>query len=354
MRTLYLTAVPWLVLATAVGGCGDDDSPAVDAGRTDRDAGPTEGGIDDGGIDGGAIDAASIDDGGTATTLCTSFAVGTSRGSVENTELTEISGVVASRRQPGVLYVHNDSGESVARFFAIDIGGGHLAEITLPGASSNDWEDIAIGPHEAGDGHAIYLGDIGDNAARTSGGEMGRSRILVHRAIEPDVALDGSSPPITIEAYDTFRFVYPDHPHDAESMFVDPANGDLYLITKENDGLSTVFRAAAPIATDRDVILEPVGGIAFGSADAPGNSHATAADIAPAGNAILVRTYLSVLWWERPPGTPIARAFSTAAAVLPMAAEMQGEAVAFAGDGRAYFTISEGRGAAVNYFACAD
>lgn len=337
-RTLAIT----LLLA-----CGDDASPGpTDSGTPSSDAGTiaTDGAIPttDAGADAGAVDA-----GGPAS--CTTFADAVVRGTIENDELTEISGAVASRRQPRILFVHNDSGESVPRFFAIDDTGRHRGEFTLEGASFSDWEDIAIAPSATG--YDVYLGDTGDNAARTSMGASGRARITVYRVPEPDVPLDGAPVTLTLDTFDTLRFVYPDHPHDSEAIFVDPSTSDLYLVTKEDDGMSTVFRAAAPIAIDADVTLEAVGEIAFGTPTAPGTAHCTAADISPAGDAILARTYGSVLRW--PITGSIGDSLSTMPATrLPAAAELQGEAVAFAHDARGYFTISEGRGASVNFYAC--
>ena len=59
--------------------------------------------------------------------------------------LPEASGLAASARYPGVLYTHNDSGDS-ARFFMMDETAKVIAEMRLPGATAVDWEDIALGP----------------------------------------------------------------------------------------------------------------------------------------------------------------------------------------------------------------
>src|SRR5215218_3190707 len=72
-------------------------------------------------------------------------------------EATEISGLVASPAQPGVLWAHNDSGDR-ARIFALRSDGSLIASLDVPGAEATDWEDIAVGP-----GGDLLLGDIGDN-----------------------------------------------------------------------------------------------------------------------------------------------------------------------------------------------
>ena len=50
------------------------------------------------------------------------------------------SGLAASHRHPGVLYTHNDSGDT-PRFFAIDANANVLAEVRLDGANALDREE---------------------------------------------------------------------------------------------------------------------------------------------------------------------------------------------------------------------
>jgi hypothetical protein len=57
----------------------------------------------------------------------------------------EASGIVASRQNPGVLWVHNDSG-APPRVFAINARGDLLGICNVGGAKIRDWEDIAVGP----------------------------------------------------------------------------------------------------------------------------------------------------------------------------------------------------------------
>src|SRR5438105_1945139 len=73
------------------------------------------------------------------------FAAGVSQGTISFSELTEASGVVASRNNSNVLWTHNDKGDS-ARIFAIDTQGRKLGVYTLLGATNVDYEDIGLGP----------------------------------------------------------------------------------------------------------------------------------------------------------------------------------------------------------------
>ena len=68
----------------------------------------------------------------------------------------ESSGIVKSRRYPGIFWVHNDSGNPPL-LFAIK-GDGQIVRQFRLGVPNLDWEDIAIDDH----GH-LYIGDIGNN-----------------------------------------------------------------------------------------------------------------------------------------------------------------------------------------------
>jgi hypothetical protein len=83
-------------------------------------------------------------------------------GHVRAPEATELSGLVASTAQKGVLWSHNDSGDR-ARLFALRTDGSLIASLDVPGAEAVDWEDIAVGPDDT-----LLVGDIGDNGASRS------------------------------------------------------------------------------------------------------------------------------------------------------------------------------------------
>ena len=106
-------------------------------------------------------------------------------GTLPATGLPEISGIVASRAQPGVFWVENDSGNP-ADVFAIDATGLRLATVHIASASNVDWEDISI-DRRAGV-EELYIIDAGDNLARTSDGAMGRASIQIYRLSEPNAS----------------------------------------------------------------------------------------------------------------------------------------------------------------------
>src|SRR3954447_14306889 len=78
-------------------------------------------------------------------------------GRLDHPAIREASGIVASRRHPGVFWVHNDSGHPAA-LFAVRRDGS-LARWYAVSAQTLDWEDIAVD-----DAGPLSLGDIGNNA----------------------------------------------------------------------------------------------------------------------------------------------------------------------------------------------
>ena len=59
-------------------------------------------------------------------------------------ELAEASGIAASRRTPGTLWVVNDSEQPV--IYALDAKGAVTGRVRVTGATVEDWEAIGVGP----------------------------------------------------------------------------------------------------------------------------------------------------------------------------------------------------------------
>lgn len=261
--------------------------------------------------------------------------------------LDEVSGLVASREQPGVLWVHNDSGDE-PRVYAIEGDGTLVATKAVTGAAAFDWEDMAIASGPAAGDDALYLGDIGDNS------EVRRD-VAVYRVAEPDVAGapgggETAAPDAGTESVSgpAERFVlrYPDGAHDAETLLVDPVSGDLFVVTKDPQGRSGVYRAAAPLDGGRTGEMDLVATLDLGA-----GGLATAGDVTASGDAIAVRTYFSVFVWGRREGETVAEAFGRPPCRAPRPAELGGEAIGFDPDGRGYTTTVEGEGSPIRHWA---
>jgi len=226
----------------------------------------------------------------TAAAACPEFLSGQSLGTLELSSINEASGLAGSRANSGVLWMHNDSGDS-ARVFATELDGDHLGIYYLSGTGATDWEDMAIGPGPVAGQSYLYLGDIGDNNAV-------RSSIQVYRVAEPAVSPGQTPVTTTLYGVETFTLEYPDGPRDAETLLVDPLNGDLYVISKRTS-YSRVYRAAYPQSTSGTITMEFKGELPWG--------WATGGDVAPMGDEIIIRGYSNASLWRRPPGTDLRR-----------------------------------------------
>src|SRR4051812_28425172 len=153
-----------------------------------------------------------------------SFTSGIQTGTIQNSSVTEASGIAASRKNPNVLWTHNDSGDS-ARVFAMTAAGTNLGTYSITGAGATDWEDIAVGPGPAAGAQYLYAGDIGDNGAS-------RSNVAIYRIPEPAVSDTQSAVSTSISGMKKFTFTYPGGARDSESLFVDPSTSDIYIISK--------------------------------------------------------------------------------------------------------------------------
>jgi hypothetical protein len=257
-------------------------------------------------------------------------------GPVSDTALREISGINAGVRNPGIHWVHNDSGD-MARVFAIDGNGVTKRAYTLSGASANDWEDIGVGAGPEPGVSYIYVADIGDNGTS-------RAEVSVYRVAEPAVTAGQA---VTLSGVDRLRLKYPDGAKDAEALIVDPETGELLIIQKKGAGGTVgVYHAPGNLAGGSTTTMTKVANLAL----AAGSTNAvTSAAVSPDGRQIAVRTYGRVLLWGRGTGT-IWEALAATPCPGPQPPESQGEAIGFHPDGRAYVTVSEGTNQMLNNY----
>lgn len=263
---------------------------------------------------------------GGASALCAELLRPRVTGRVQTPEATELSGLVVSRSQPGVLWAHNDSGDS-ARLFALAPDGRSLGQVAITGAQNVDWEDIALG-RVPGGGYALHVADIGDNESKRSG-------VVVFRVPEPRLG-GGSAGAAAPAARLDLR--YPDGAHDAEALLVDPFDGTLAVVTKSFGGGAFLYVAHPPRAGM--VVLRRAGRIPVAAGEA-----VTAGDVSADGRTIVLRTYDRALVWSRRRGESLAAALrrEPCAAGADLAGEGQGEALALGSEGRAFYTVPEGR-----------
>ncbi|MCH8046641.1 MAG: tandem-95 repeat protein [Planctomycetes bacterium] len=256
-------------------------------------------------------------------------------GRVRFSQIMESSGMVASRQNDGVIWVHNDSGDR-ARLFAMDTTGAHLGIYRLSGAGATDWEDVAIGPGPEAGVDYLYIADTGDNRAR-------RSSVTIYRVREPLVAVGQAAIDVGLPEVESFELVYPDGARDAETLLVDPISGDIVILSKR-DRQNHVYRVTQDELTGQGVItLQLVGTTTWGDeSGGSGETGATAGDVSPDGLEILIKNYDDVFYYRRDPGQNIAEALiGVEPIVVPYADESKGEAITFDPATGGYFTINE-------------
>jgi hypothetical protein len=235
-------------------------------------------------------------------------------------DVPEASGLAVSRRNPGLLWTHNDSGHDEV-LYAIDQTGTLRGKVRVP-ARLRDWEDVSAAPCNKG-GDCLYIGDIGDN-------EMSRRTIQVTRIAEPNPDDRQTGRPEAIS------LMYPDGPHNAEAMFV--ADERIFIITKDRVGmlyrsaaavgdvLSAFNRVSTNIRLQRIAHLDLVG--------------VTDAEMSPDGATIAVRTADEVVMYA---AADLMRGNVAARVRIPVdGLEPQGEGVALGENGMLYLA-SEGR-----------
>jgi len=237
-------------------------------------------------------------------------------------EIEEASGVVASRRYPGVLWIIEDSGHP-NDLIAIDSTGAVLGRVKVAGAQNIDWEDLALGP--CPEGSCLYIPDTGDNL-------LSRSDPVIYRVPEPS-----PDDEVTAKAI-AFPIRYPDGPRDVEAFFITP-DGVPYLISKGRKHPVEVYEYPLPLRPDTTIEVIEVERLT--SSGVPLPNQVTGADITPDGRWIGVRTYSSLQLYRFGDNGMLLPQLPGNGIDLEPLGEPQGEGVAIRDDGT-IFLVSEG------------
>ena len=242
-------------------------------------------------------------------------------GAISSGSLTEASGLVCSRSNPGMLWVINDSGNSPC-LYLIDGKGNLIHTYLIEGATNFDWEDIAIATDPTTKQNSIYIADIGDNFAI-------RDHIKIYVVREPDYKVNQDT---IIKVDGTFLFKYEDGPRDAEALIADPVNAELFIISKREENVR-IYQAPKPLSDADTMNLTFVGNLPF--------HNITAGDISECGKDVLLKNYNAVFFWTRNEGESIAQTLAKPHEILQYTPEPQGESIAWTTDGMGYYTLSE-------------
>lgn len=252
---------------------------------------------------------------------------------LEDRRINESSGLVASRRSPGLFWTHNDSGDGPV-VYAFDRKGRSRGTWHVEGASARDWEDMAAGPGPVQGQSYLYAGDIGDNGRE-------REFVVVYRFPEPELSATQAAPREArpTQPAEALRLKYPDGAHNAEALVVHPTTGDLYIITKTN-AEAGVYKLAAPFdpkAVNTLVKIATLRGPDFFG------TLITGADISPDGRRVALCDYAQGYELTLPEGSKgFDEVWRQTPLALSLGARLQGESVAYRLDGAALLATSEG------------
>jgi hypothetical protein len=243
--------------------------------------------------------------------------------------------MAVSRQSPDTLWLHDDGGRG--RVYAVRSDGRTVLRLNVR-ARIDDLEDIAIGLGPVAGIDFLYLADIGDN-------RKNRREVRVIRFPEPSLPRAHNEEELEIKEAEVFRLRYPDRPHDAETLMIDAATGDLFIATKEDRG-SRLYRAAlGDLGAGGLATLEFAGDLNVGKV--------SGGDISRTGDWILVRSEDEGWLWTRGSGEDVADAILRIPHRVHVRSTGQGKnvkAVGFSPDGLGYYTISMGKEEAIFHF----
>lgn len=242
-------------------------------------------------------------------------------GQLTDEKLEEVSGLAASKANPGYLWTHNDSGNP-PEVYLVDEELKIRLSCRLPGIKNRDWEDIAVGPGPADNKTYVYVADIGDNNAR-------HAVKYIYRFEEP--LLNGTDGELTIGKFDRISFRLSDGKKDTEAIMIDPKTKNIYVVTKREKPVS-IYQINYPYSVDTTVTAEKVFSLPL--------TQIVSADISPDGNELLMKNYDNIFYWQIN-GQPLQEVFQRKPQLLKYTAEPQGEAIAFNLDGSGFYTLSE-------------
>lgn len=201
----------------------------------------------------------------------------------------EISGIVRSRRQPGVYWTLNDSGDE-PRVYPIGIDGAVKASVRYPdvpgvlvgGAINSDWEDLAVDASGR-----LIIADLGNNTnARRD------LTLYVIQEPEADEGRIGLSSRIQVRYPDQTAFPAPETDRNFDSEAIFTIGDEIYILSKDrSDTFTKLYRVDAKpqgeVTTLTYLDRFDVGG------------QATGADASEDGLKLVILTYDRIWCFER-------------------------------------------------------
>ncbi len=243
---------------------------------------------------------------------------------LNDSSLTESSGLAVSWRNKNRFWTHNDSGGK-PRLYAFDHTGQKTGQCHLKSADHDDWEDMASFTQ---DGIArLLVADCGDNDAK-------RDSVCLYLIDEPDT--DRSTETGKLQE---LSITFPDGPRNCEAVAVDPRRGQIVLVAKSHLPFAGVYVVALPPRATESTGKTKSVASRIGSVPIP---MITSMDIDPANGDIWLVSYFHAFRLEcQDRDEPIGRQLTRLAPPQELPRWKQIEAVAVDRDSAIWIT-SEG------------
>lgn len=256
-------------------------------------------------------------------------------GRLEDAKIREASGIARSQRQPGTLWIINDSGAKEV-LYAVDQTGASLGRTELKKSKNKDWEDLASFTLD-GDPY-LMVADIGDNDAQH------KTRTLYFLK-EPKAGKKSTTVDWEV------RFSYPNGRKDAESAAVDLENERVLLLSKREIP-PALYEVPLRTEDDDKVTAKWLGlvnglpapsrqDVEFAPKTKDWHWQPTSFDISADGRAAVALTYRAVYYFLRRPGQDWLDALNTKPIRIGLGNFRNAEAVAFADDNRTVMVTGE-------------
>jgi hypothetical protein len=247
---------------------------------------------------------------------------------VKDKNLNEVSGIAASRKNPGFIWAQNDSGNK-PQVYLLDQNLNIRLTVKLKGIFNRDWEDIAVGPGPEEGKSYVYVADIGDNLGIFP-------TKMIYRFEEPFYDSTKNENVMDAQNVKSIIFRLPGgEVRDAESMLMDPISKNLYILSKEDT--ARLYQIRFPYVNTHaktDTLVADF----LGLFTIP---KVTAGSYSKNGDEILLKNYRRVWYWKNTDRKPLEEVIKVKGIMIPYDMEPQGEAISWATDGSGFFTLSE-------------
>ncbi len=263
----------------------------------------------------------------------------TQTGTLQNSDISEASGLARSNRDENILWAINDSG-SIPTLYALDKEGGDRGSVRLYNVNNVDWEDLAS--FESGGTPWLLVADIGDN-------DGVRSHVTLYFVEEPRLPQENVAPARQIS------FTYPDGPRDAEAIAVDVEHQQVLILTKRTIP-AVLYAVPLQPATDKKIVANRLGEIASIAQPTredleramPNNDwhwQPTGMDISGDGQSAVILSYRAIYKFRRNAGENWFEALQSTPLRWTLGDLREAEAVAFDASGQSVFVTVEKRNA---------